>query len=295
MNATSLLRMENIHRTFRNGARSVAAASGVSLELQPGETLGIVGESGSGKSTVGRIAAGLETADSGRIVIAGNDVAQLPRKARFETMRKVQMIFQDPYSSLNPRLRVGLQVAEGLRDRKNLGYAQIREKLQQLFTDVGLSPDHIDRYPHEFSGGQRQRVAIARAMAPDPELIVADEPVSALDLTVQAQIINRLIQAQMQRSLAYLFISHDISVIARLCDRVAVMYRGRIVEQGSAADVIRDARHPYTRSLLAAVPRLDHRRDGRLPDPPSSFQQDDADPLEEVAPGHLVRRRSWTS
>ncbi len=290
MSAAPLLRMEDINRTFRSGSRSVTAASGVSLELQPGETLGVVGESGSGKSTIGRIAAGLETADSGRIFIAGNDVAQLPRRARFEIMRKVQMIFQDPYSSLNPRLKVGLQVAEGMRDRKRLGRARIREKLQQLFIDVGLSPDHIDRYPHEFSGGQRQRVAIARAMAPEPELIVADEPVSALDLTVQAQIIKQLIQAQMQRGLAYLFISHDISVVARLCDRVAVMYRGRIVEQGSAGDVILDARHPYTRSLLAAVPRLDHRRDGGVREPLQLFRDQDVNVLEEVAPGHLVRR-----
>jgi oligopeptide transport system ATP-binding protein len=219
MTTTSLLRMEDICRTFRSGSRTIAAASGVSLELHPGETLGIVGESGSGKSTVGRIATGLEAADSGRIFIRGQDIGLLTRSARFEAMRKVQMIFQDPYSSLNPRLTVGLQVAEGLPDRKRLGRARIREKLRELFVDVGLQPDHIDRYPHEFSGGQRQRVAIARAMAPNPELIVADEPVSALDLTVQAQIIKHLIEAQKQRRLAYLFISHDISVVARLCDR----------------------------------------------------------------------------
>ncbi|SED27456.1 ATP-binding cassette domain-containing protein [Rhodobacter sp. 24-YEA-8] len=285
-----LLRLENIRRTFRSGSRVVTAAGGVSLHLAAGETLGIVGESGSGKSTIGRIATGLETADAGRVLIDGADPARLRGRAQRAVLRKVQMIFQDPYSSLNPRLTVGMQVAEGLADRKSLGRDALRQRLSELFVDAGLEPGHIDRYPHEFSGGQRQRVAIARALAPEPRMIVADEPVSALDLTVQAQIIDLMIRTQARRGLSWLFISHDISVVARLCDRVAVMYRGRIVEQGPAASVIRMAGHPYTRNLLEAVPRLDHRRTGAKSVPHILPEHGDDDQFEEVAPGHLVRR-----
>lgn len=285
-----LLAMENICRTFRSASRVVTAAADVSLQVNAGETLGIVGESGSGKTTMGRIATGLELADSGRVLLAGQNLGQLRGVARRAALLRVQMIFQDPYSSLNPRLTVGMQVAEGLADRKALGAAALRHRLEQLFHDAGLLPEHIERYPHEFSGGQRQRIAIARAMAPQPRLIVADEPVSALDLTVQAQIIDLMIRTQTQRGLAWLFISHDISVVARMCDRVAVMYRGRIVEQGPTAAVIRDARHPYTRNLLAAVPRLDHRRDGRTAAAVPLPIHDNRDPFEEVSPGHLVRR-----
>jgi oligopeptide transport system ATP-binding protein len=286
-----LLRLENIRRTFRTPSRSVSAVSDVSLEIQPGETVGIVGESGSGKSTIGRIVAGLERADSGRIFWKGKDVSFLPQKAHFAETLGLRMIFQDPYSSLNPRLKAGLQVGEGLRDRKLMNRSQVREKLERLFADVGLLPGHIDRYPHEFSGGQRQRIAIARAMAPEPELIVADEPVSALDLTMQAQIIKVLVHLQLKKRIAYLVISHDISLIARLCDRVAVLHGGRIVEQGPANGVIISAHHPYTRRLIASVPQLYHRREAGSLDPFPSVGDLDADPLLEVAPEHFVR--SW--
>lgn len=283
--------MENIRRTFRTASRSVSAVSDVSLEIFPGETLGIVGESGSGKSTIGRIIAGLEKSDSGRIFWKGKEIGLLPHKAYFAAMRG-QMIFQDPFSSLNPRLKVGLQVSEGFRDRKLMNRAQVREKVEQLFNEVGLPSDHVERYPHEFSGGQRQRIAIARAMAPEPELIVADEPVSALDMTIQAQIIKVLVHLQLKQGIAYLVISHDISLIARLCDRVMVLHHGRIVEQGPANKVITYAGHPYTRRLIAAVPQLDHRREASILEPVAAFQHKDADQLVEVSPEHFVRHCS---
>jgi ABC-type glutathione transport system ATPase component len=281
-----LLEMRDVCRTFRAEGRTVQAARGITLTLARGEMLGIVGESGSGKSTIGRIAVGLERHDSGRIALDGVDLGQLSARARRKALLQCQMVFQDPYSSLNPRLAVGRQVAEGLSVKTRLGRAELRDRIAALFERVGLSPDQMDRYPHEFSGGQRQRVAIARALAPGPALIVADEPVSALDLTIQAQIIELLAETQRAEALAFLFISHDISVVARLCDRVAVIYRGRIVEEGPAAAVIGEPRHPYTRNLLAAVPRLDHRRTGAgrtlLPVP----QHGDADIFRDAAPGH---------
>jgi len=284
--SSALLEMNNICRTFRSQGRVVHAARNISLTLSRRETLGIVGESGSGKSTLGRIAVGLERADNGRIALDGVNLESLTPRQRKQMLRQCQMVFQDPYSSLNPRLTVGRQVAEGIRVKRKVTAAELRDETARLFGSVGLSPQQMDRYPHEFSGGQRQRIAIARAMAPGPSLVVADEPVSALDLTIQAQVIELLSQMQQSENLAFMFISHDISVVARLCDRVAVIFRGRIVEEGPVAAVIRDPQHAYTRYLLAAVPRLDRRRTGTERTAPSIPEHTDADEFHVAASGH---------
>lgn len=283
-----ILVLENITKYFSAGDRQVRALSGVSLSLQHGETLGVIGESGSGKSTLGRIAVGLETAGAGRICIEGADVTSLAVPQRREALRHCQMIFQDPYSSLNPKLKIGRQIGEGMHAAGISSWKEIGGSVADLLEKVGLKREHADRYPHEFSGGQRQRIAIARALAPGPRVVVADEPVSALDVSVQAQILDLLADLQRDSQLSYLFISHDMAVVAHLCDRIAVMHRGRIVEHGSTEAIVENAQHPYTKSLLEAVPRLGRRRSGErhlireLPD------HRDEDKFEPVSPGHWV-------
>lgn len=285
-----ILALENISKVFSAGGRQVKALNGVSLDLQQGETLGVIGESGSGKSTLGRIAVGLETAGEGSLRIEGTDVSGLSVPARREALRHCQMIFQDPYSSLNPKLRIGRQIGEGIYATGVSNWKEINGSVADLLEKVGLKREHADRYPHEFSGGQRQRIAIARALAPGPRIVVADEPVSALDVSVQAQILDLLVELQTDSQLSYLFISHDMAVVAHLCDRIAVMHRGRIVEHGSTEAIVENAQHPYTKSLLEAVPRLGRRRSGErhvgheLPD------HHDEDKFEPVSPGHWVLR-----
>ncbi|MCK9378083.1 MAG: ATP-binding cassette domain-containing protein [Syntrophobacterales bacterium] len=231
------------------------AVDGVSFVLYPGETLGLVGESGCGKSTLGRLALALLPPTRGRIVFAGEDLAQVSHKRLKELRRQIQIIFQDPYSSLNPRMTVG-QILEEPFIIHSLGSRQERRAwVDELLGEVGLTSDVGDRYPHEFSGGQRQRLGIARALALKPRLMVADEPVSALDVSIQAQILNLLAELQQRHGLAYLFISHDLSVISQISNRVAVMYVGKLMEMASR-EVLAAARlHPYTEALLAAVPR----------------------------------------
>ncbi len=231
------------------------AVDGVSFSLYPGETLGLVGESGCGKSTLGRLALALLPPSRGRIVFAGEDLAQVSRKRLKELRREIQIIFQDPYSSLNPRMTVG-QILEEPFIIHNLGSRRERRAwVEELLGEVGLTSDVGDRYPHEFSGGQRQRLGIARALALKPRLMVADEPVSALDVSIQAQILNLLAELQQRHGLAYLFISHDLSVISQISNRVAVMYVGKLMEMASR-EVLAAARlHPYTEALLAAVPQ----------------------------------------
>ncbi|MGE4293445.1 MAG: ABC transporter ATP-binding protein [Desulfovibrio sp.] len=229
----------------------VRAVEGVNLALAAGETVGLVGESGCGKSTLARLILGLEPPTSGEIRLKDKLLADWDRR---ELRRTVQMIFQDPYSSLNPRWRVGSIVREPL-DNHGLGTpAQRREKVVETLRRVGLNPDDAGRYPHEFSGGQRQRVAIARALPLEPDLVVCDEPVSALDVSIRAQVLNLLADLQQEFGLTYLFISHDLSVIGHLCDRVAVMYLGRIVEQAPRGAFFRQPLHPYAQALLGAVP-----------------------------------------
>jgi ABC-type oligopeptide transport system ATPase subunit len=251
----NLLTVEKLNVIYGKGKDSVHAVKDVSFHIKPGEIFGLVGESGCGKSSLGKAIIGLNTPASGKMLYKADDVAGLKGLALQEYRRQVQMIFQDPYGSLNPRIKVGNAIVEVLKVHGiGSGLTARRERVAELFEAVGLEPKWAWRYPHEFSGGQRQRICIARALALNPDLVVADEPVSALDVSVQAEILELLGELRQRRNLAFLFVSHDLAVVRNICDRVAVMYNGEIVETGSAADVIDKPQHEYTRKLLAAVP-----------------------------------------
>ncbi|HEX8165154.1 MAG TPA: dipeptide ABC transporter ATP-binding protein [Beijerinckiaceae bacterium] len=233
---------------------TVKAVDGVSFVLRPGETLALVGESGCGKSTVGRLVMRLIEPTEGRIVLDGEDVTDLDERGFRPFRRKVQLIFQDPFASLNPRMTVGQILAEPLMLHDIVPASERRRRVADLLDMVGLQPFYAGRYPHEFSGGQRQRIVIARALAVEPRIVICDEPVSALDVSIRAQILNLLKELQGRLGLAYIFISHDLSVVKHIADRIAVMYLGRIVETGPAETIFSDPRHPYTRALLSAIP-----------------------------------------
>jgi peptide/nickel transport system ATP-binding protein len=246
---------------FRRSKRVVHAVEVVDLSVQPGETLALVGESGCGKSTLGRTILHLYRPTAGQVFFEGIDLGSLPAKQLRATRRHMQVIFQDPFSSLNPRMTVASIVGEAMRVHGLVRNRRERdERVAQVLERVGLRPDVMSRYPHEFSGGQRQRIGIARALALEPKFIVADEPVSALDVSIQAQIINLLMDLRRTENLTYLFISHDLRVVEHVADRVAVMYLGRIVEMGSREAVYRQPAHPYTKALLSAVPMPDPER-----------------------------------
>ena len=260
---TALLKADNLVKQFpvKGGIFSrvvgaVHAVSGVSFEIGPGETLGLVGESGCGKTTIARMAARLMEPDEGVIAFQGADITRLKGKGLKPYRRKIQMIFQDPYSSLNPRMKVGDIVAEPLVIHREVTRRDKKKKVGDLLEQVGLSRDFYDRYPHEFSGGQRQRVGIARAIALVPPLVIADEPVSALDVSVAAQIVNLMQDLQEKFGISYLFISHDLKMVNYLSHRIAVMYLGKIVETGSRVGMQRPL-HPYTQALIAAIPIAD--------------------------------------
>jgi peptide/nickel transport system ATP-binding protein len=261
---------------FKHEVASVKALDGVSLTVQRGETLGIVGESGCGKSTLARVVMRLLEPTSGTVRFDGKDLTRLSQREMRPFRRELQMIFQDPYASLNSRKRVGAIVAEPLEVHSIGNEAERKRRVQDLLEVVGLNPEHYNRFPHEFSGGQRQRIGIARALAVNPKLIVADEPVSALDVSVQAQILNLLKDLQSEFGLTYVFIAHDLSVVRHISDRVAVMYLGKVAELARARDLYAGPRHPYTGALLSAVPianpRLGRRRSafvlgGDVPNP----------------------------
>jgi oligopeptide/dipeptide ABC transporter ATP-binding protein len=302
---------------FRQKVGAVQAVDGIDLSVSKGQTLGLVGESGCGKTTTGRMLVRLDEPTSGRIVIDGHDVTHLPQRQMRPLRREIQMIFQDPYSSLNPRHTVGAIVGAPFRLQRVKPPGGVKRAAQELLEMVGLNPEHYNRYPYEFSGGQRQRIGIARTLALRPKLIVADEPVSALDVSIQAQVINLLADLQDELGLTYVVIAHDLSVVRHISDRVAVMYLGKIVEMASRDQLYTQPRHPYTVALLSAVPvpepargssgarerRQRIRLEGDVPSPLNPplgcrfhtrcWKAQDIcktvePPLDELAPGHKV-------
>ncbi|MDT0307724.1 dipeptide ABC transporter ATP-binding protein [Streptomyces sp. DSM 44917] len=243
---------------FKRQVGAVRAVDGVSFDLHRGETLGIVGESGCGKSTVAKLLMNLERPTSGQILYKGEDITRLSGRALKAVRRNIQMVFQDPYTSLNPRMTVGDIIGEPFEIHPEAApKGSRRQKVRELLDVVGLNPEYINRYPHQFSGGQRQRIGIARGLALNPEIIICDEPVSALDVSVQAQVINLMERLQNEFDLAYLFIAHDLSIVRHISDRVGVMYLGRIAEIGTDAEIYDRPTHPYTQALLSAVPQPD--------------------------------------
>ncbi|GKQ41151.1 ABC transporter ATP-binding protein [Streptomyces sp. A012304] len=276
---------------FRKQTGAVKAVDGVDLTLGRGETLGVVGESGCGKSTVARMLVGLERPTAGRIRYRGEDITRLSGKALKTVRRNIQMVFQDPYTSLNPRMTVGDIIGEPYEIHPEAApKGDRRRRVRELLDVVGLNPEYVNRYPHQFSGGQRQRIGIARGLALRPEVIVADEPVSALDVSVQAQVINLLDRLQSEFELSYLFIAHDLSIVRHISDRVGVMYLGRIVETGTDTEIYDHPTHPYTQALLSAVP---------VPDPEARGHREriilsgDVPSPANVPSGCRFRTRCW--
>lgn len=251
-----------VHYPIRSGffnriTDHVYAVDGVNIQFEQGKTYGLVGESGSGKSTIGKAIIGLEKATSGQILYEGQDVTNKARHKRGDFTRNVQMIFQDSLSSFNPKKRILDIIAEPIRNFDRLSPAEEKKKVLQLLDTIGLDEEALIKYPHEFSGGQRQRIGVARALASNPKLIIADEPVSALDLSVQAQVLNYMKRIQEEYHLTYLFISHDLGVVQHMCDELFIMYRGRFVETGVKEDIYQDPQHIYTKRLLSAIPVID--------------------------------------
>jgi len=291
-----LIEVVNLQQYFDAGrGKVVKAVDNVSFDIYKGETFGLVGESGSGKSTTGRAIIRLYKPTGGKVLYKGEDVHH--NKSRQELKkynRKMQMIFQDPYASLNPRMKVADIIAEGIDIH---GLAKTREermqKVYELLETVGLNKEHANRYPHEFSGGQRQRIGIARALAVEPEFIIADEPISALDVSIQAQVVNLMKKLQREKGLTYLFIAHDLSMVKYISDRVGVMYHGKLVELADSDELYRNPIHPYTKSLLSAIPLPDpetERTRKRIVYDPSQHNYKDGEELSfrEITPGHFV-------
>lgn len=269
-----LFKIEGLKKYFNTGRNAILkAVDGLTFDIYKGETFGLVGESGCGKSTVGRTILNLYDATAGSVEYRGLNVHKMNRAQAKEFSRKAQMIFQDPYASLNPRLTVGDIIGEGIDIHNIYTHKKRKEKICNLLEIVGLNSEHMSRFPHEFSGGQRQRIGIARALAIKPEFIVCDEPISALDVSVQAQVVNLLMDLQRKHELTYLFIAHDLSIVRHVSDRVCVMYLGHVMELATAGDLYEKPMHPYTKALLSAVP---------LPDPDSALQK-----TRELLPGDV--------
>ena len=260
--ADALLKVNNLKKYFpvtkgllQKITGHIKAVESVSFEIKSGKTLGLVGESGCGKTTTGNLIMSLEKPTSGNIYFKGQDIFLMNKKQKKDLCSELQMIFQDPYGSLHPRMNVEKIIGEPIRVNKIYKNNIIKDKVCEILELVGLKTDQLNRYPHEFSGGQRQRIGIARALTLNPKLLIADEPVSALDVSIQAQVINLMIELQEKLNLSYLFISHDLSVIEHVSDEVAVMYLGKIVEYGNCSDIFANPKHPYTKALLSAIPK----------------------------------------
>jgi oligopeptide transport system ATP-binding protein len=266
----------------------VKAVDDVSFSIDEGEMFGLVGESGSGKSTTGRCILRLIEPSSGEVLFKGENVLQFPRGRMRAARRDMQIVFQDPYSSLNPRMRVAEIVEEPLVIHKIGSRSERRERVAELFRLVGLDPGHLQRYPHQFSGGQRQRIGIARAIALNPALVIADEAVSALDVSIQAQVVNLLMELKERLKLTYLFIAHDLRLVEHICSRVAVMYLGKIVEIGETRALFSAPTHPYTKALLSAIPLLD-------PDAPRQRIELDPNSFSREAPLRKIAERHWAA
>jgi oligopeptide transport system ATP-binding protein len=268
--AQELLRIENLKKHFNLGGgglfakpRTLKAVDGVSLTVAKGETLGLVGESGCGKSTLARTIIRLYDPTSGKIVFDGEDISKLPESRLANVRPRMQMIFQDPYASLNPRMTVGDLISEPLRNQGKLTKAEMTERVHELLGLVNLNEEHAGRYPHEFSGGQRQRIGIARALALNPDLVIADEPIAALDVSIQAQVVNLLEDLQAKLGLTYIFVAHDLSMVKHISNRVAVMYLGKVVELAGSNELYAKPLHPYTQALLSAIPIADPKEASR--------------------------------
>jgi oligopeptide transport system ATP-binding protein len=294
--AEKLLEIKNLKQYFNPGKPNmVKAVDDITFDIYKGETLGLVGESGCGKSTTGRTIIRLYDATDGQVLFEGEDVhGKKSRKELKKFNRKMQMIFQDPYASLNPRMKVADLIAEGIDIHGLATSAEARiKKVHELLETVGLNKEHANRYPHEFSGGQRQRIGIARALAVDPDFIIADEPISALDVSIQAQVVNLMKDLQREKGLTYLFIAHDLSMVKYISDRIGVMYFGKLVELAPSDSLYKNPLHPYTQSLLSAIPLPDpdyeRSRKRKTYDPSvHNYTEDDQLELREVAPGHFV-------
>lgn len=288
-----LVELKNVSLTFNKGkSNEVKAIDDVSFDIYEGEIFGLVGESGSGKTTIGRSILRLYDIDSGTVTFAGNDISSLKGKDLHEFRKTAQMIFQDPQASLNGRMKIRDIIAEGIDIHKLAKTKEEREaKVKELIDLVGLNEDHLSRYPHEFSGGQRQRIGIARALAVNPHFIVADEPISALDVSIQAQVVNLMQKLQHEQGLTYLFIAHDLSMVKYISDRIGVMHWGKLLEVGPADEIYHNPIHPYTKSLLSAIPEPDPERERKrqhlIYD--SSIENDgESRQMYEIRPGHFV-------
>ena len=289
-----LIEVQDMSVTFGSRRHPFTAVDKVSFHIYKGETFGLVGESGSGKTTIGRAIIRINPVSSGRVLFHGQTISgRIPRALDREVTRKIQMIFQDPMASLNERAKVDYIVSEGLYSNgSRLSDAQRREKVAKALSDVGLLPEFADRFPHEFSGGQRQRIGIARALILEPEFIIADEPISALDVSIRAQVLNLLSALQKERGLTYLFVAHDLSVVRFICDRIAVIHKGKIVELADSEQLFAHPLHPYTRALLSAIPQPDPiaERSKQLLsyDPACHDYSVDKPVWTELEPGHFV-------
>ena len=294
MSREKILEVKNLKQHFQTSSKTkIKAVDGISFDIYKGETFGLVGESGCGKATTGRTIIRLYDATDGEVIFKGENVHGKKSKKDLKSFNQnMQMIFQDPYASLNPRMTVREIIAEGIHIHGLLkGETAITKKVHELLETVGLNKEHASRFPHEFSGGQRQRIGIARALAVDPEFIIADEPISALDVSIQAQVVNLLKDLQKEHDLTFLFIAHDLSMVKYISDRIAVMYAGRIVELADSDELYKNPMHPYTKSLLSAIPLPDpnyERNRHRIMYDPSQYESNEQATFREITEGHWV-------